>query len=84
MTTKEINEGNKLIAEFMGGKLIDIYYDIPNLPLAVYNKDCLSYYSSWDWLMPVCIKLGMEFVNTNIVLTYKNVINEIRSLEVDI
>lgn len=44
-------------------------------------EDLFLFHSSWDWLMPVCIKLGMIFVNTNIVLTYNNVLNGIRSLE---
>lgn len=35
----------------------------------------------WDWLMPVCIKLGMKFVDSDMVLTYNNVINAIRNLE---
>jgi len=57
MKEKEILEGNKLIAEFMEGKLIDGYYDIPHLPVAVIKENCLSYHSSYDWLMPVVEKI---------------------------
>lgn len=59
MEIKEISirDGNKLIAEFMGGKahqnegwLID---GIPGLPKTFQ----LSYHSSWDWLQPVVKKV---------------------------
>lgn len=59
MNAKEIIEGNKLIAEFMGyidngdpdGFLID-----PNTNYDV-NVDELKFHSSWDWLMPVVEKI---------------------------
>lgn len=63
MSEKEILEGNKLIAEFMGGKFKE--YSILNLKenevwlpyhgLCNYQK--LKYYSSWDWLIPVVEKI---------------------------
>jgi hypothetical protein len=59
----EINEGNKLIAEFMGGKW---YVDTPTIlekhivspsGYAVKCVDKLKYHTSWDWLMPVVEKI---------------------------
>ena len=50
MEQKQIIEGNKIIAEFMGKTrryetTIEIFYDN------------LKYHSSWDWLMPVVEKI---------------------------
>jgi hypothetical protein len=65
---KEILEGNKLIAEFMGGE----YTEYPNnvfagehgyrFPLNIdgtdwWNKNALKFDTSWDWLMPVVEKI---------------------------
>lgn len=36
-----------------------------------------KYHTSWDWLMPVCNKLGMLFVSTDINVVYDDVINRI-------
>jgi len=59
----KIIEGNKLIAEFMGG----IYYSDTNLFVFVkscqfakpkrYKPETLKFHNSWDWLMPVIDKL---------------------------
>ena len=50
MTEEEIIIGNRLIADFMGG-------DSTKSPC--YLPDRLLYYnSSWDWLMPVVIKMA--------------------------
>lgn len=55
-------EGNKLIAEFMGipigkrtGEYLDDRLEFPS------GADKLKYHSSWDWLMPVVkrIRLGL-------------------------
>jgi hypothetical protein len=62
MTQKEIEAGNKLIAEFMGGKF---YEDTPTIlethivsPAgnAIKCIDKLRYHFSFDWLMPVVEK----------------------------
>lgn len=59
--TQEQIEGNKLIAEFMGGKLKhynlsnEPYYQMPNKQQ--WMPERLIYYSSWDWLMPVVEKI---------------------------
>ena len=63
------NENNKLIAQFMHLELISnkeyetkrrdmIKQDIAyNLPLTL---DDLKYHSSWDWLMPVVMKISRK------------------------
>jgi len=72
MTQEEILEGNKLIAKFMGGKLIKnkytgnlfsdlIVYGINSNVLFHENK--LQYHSSWDWLMPVVEKIEKTIIN---------------------
>lgn len=69
---KEIIEGNKLIAEFMGGKIMPYGNSkpypkgLPNWALNEYDFDILKvggfdYHSSWDWLMPVVEKIEKIF-----------------------
>lgn len=68
MEKKEIEEGNKLIAEFMGLKE-PVFNPISNSFL-VYLPDCsfnnnegligyapVKWHTSWDWLMPVVEKI---------------------------
>ena len=58
MTTQQ---GNELIARFMGGVYNDVYnpsdphYDFKN---GVYSVDELLYHASWDWLMQVVEKIA--------------------------
>lgn len=68
---KKIEEGNRLIAEFMGGELgllaykkaaenvakfKEVTHGLRNHPLRE-----LKYHSSWDWLMPVVEKINKWF-----------------------
>lgn len=69
MTEQEIIEGNRLIAEFMGGTTTTIdtcanhgQMQIPEWAFILYDFDTLKlgaygYNSSWDWLMPVVEKI---------------------------
>jgi hypothetical protein len=62
MTTNEIPEGNKLIAEFMGlpcPPIYDDYSDDGENPTGrgFYDAGELKYHSSWDWLMQVKTKI---------------------------
>jgi hypothetical protein len=59
METNEINEGNKLIAQFMGwtNEGDENYWRTPNDNYEMPNK----FHSSWDWLMPVVEKIGKEY-----------------------
>jgi hypothetical protein len=61
---EQIEEGDRLIAAFMGGKLIptgnishvNIYYwQFPNGAVCPEYKT--AYHTSWDWLMPVVEKI---------------------------
>ena len=84
---KTIEEGNKLIAEFVGAKndLSDIYY-LPefahyfNSYGQIEWSDCfrlneLKYYTSWDWLMPVVEKIEKTTAFVNIKGCLVNVSN---------
>lgn len=60
MTTKEINKGNKLIAEFITLEIKDgwYYFDHPIIcecELSYFKN--FEFHSSWDWLMPVVEKI---------------------------
>jgi hypothetical protein len=77
MTTEEIIQGNKLIAEFMGGIIqpnntvcpyprglpswANILYDFDTMRIGGYE-----YHTSWDWLMPVVEKIESEGFTVNI------------------
>ena len=62
--SKEIQEGNKLIAEFMGAKFIEKDPMFMNGNSSFYyfketgkSERILHYHFSWDWLMPVVEKI---------------------------
>lgn len=60
MTPTEIEEGNRLIAEFMGfpprqSTIGEIWPEPKN---SFFVHDNPQYHSSWDWLMPVVEKIG--------------------------
>jgi hypothetical protein len=63
MTTEE---GNKLIAEFMGWEsgrfenLPNKLHKIDDGELCGISIDQLEYHTSWDWLMPVVEKIGQH------------------------
>ena len=63
MTQEEIIEGNKLIAEFMGVKIgEDLYSWRPGVIDSIKEHN-LQYHSSWDWLMPICLKFCESYEN---------------------
>jgi hypothetical protein len=72
MTEQEILEGNKLIADFMGEKWE--INSVTNYQLPVVKKfgkwKGLRYHTSWDWLMPVVVKI--ENINYASVLIQAN------------
>lgn len=63
MNQKEILEGNKLIAEFMGFKRKEDLQGFATFknwtiePFGYFNDEGLKYHSYWDWLMPVVEKV---------------------------
>ena len=66
MTPKEILQGNKLIAEFMGLEIIDRPYGNGFVTLSeteICDVDDLSYHTDWNWLMPVVEKICHTNVN---------------------
>lgn len=65
---KEIIEGNKLIAQFMDGKLCDggFRQDVSEMDSfkfrnKVYKFSDLKYHIDWNWLMPVMEKIGKDY-----------------------
>jgi hypothetical protein len=56
-------ENNKLIAEFMSGKLTGNSYEIDGL---FYPFHKLKFHTSWDWLMPVINKIRSFYNNTEV------------------
>ncbi len=67
-TEKEIQEGNKLIAEFMGYEIEQKYF-ITDISIARKNGEQyfaskLKYHSSWDWLMPAA-KKSVDYVKVD-------------------
>lgn len=56
MTDKEIQEGNKLIAEFMQRGIQLSMMEHPDTGGYIHLDDC-EYNSSWNWLMPVVQKI---------------------------
>lgn len=70
---------NELIAEFMGLTHIDGQYQrMEDGGLFWYTPELFEYHTSWDWLMPVCIRLKFEYICTDINRAYEQVINEIK------
>lgn len=58
MEKKEIIEGNRLIAEFMGLRIgVDKYSYRVGATEPLHEKH-LDYHKSWDWLIPVVEKIG--------------------------
>lgn len=68
MTQKEILEGNKLIAKFMGARPYYLNDNVITFPAfenpqpsisgtTTHNLDSLKYNTSWDWLMSVVEKI---------------------------
>ena len=77
---KQEKTDNELIAEFMGWQC-DAINDVKIWYRIGVNRSIspgeLKFNSSWDWLMPVCLMLGLQTVSTDIKTTYKNVIDRI-------
>lgn len=70
MEKQEILDGNKLIVEFICGKIYRsdfedhraLSYLIPAIPQdKIVGENKLLFHSSWDWLMPVVEKIGKDY-----------------------
>lgn len=80
MDKEAVLEGNKLIAEYMGatveqgysknkeqdGRIVTYPKELAPDMYCTHSLSTLKYHSSWDWLMPVCIKLGWNEVDIDI------------------
>ena len=59
MSEQEIIKDNKLIANFYNLQVIGNEIDVPFRPnLQCFRENELKYHSSWDWLMPVVLKIN--------------------------
>jgi hypothetical protein len=87
MTPQEIQERNKQIALMLGyvnttpaDKDFNIF-EYPTkfgaIPKMIETMS-MKFHSDWNWLMEGCKHLGMEFVNTDILTTFKIVSDEAR------
>lgn len=80
MTDKEIQKGNKLIAEFMGWEkgATEEMYDFPenfsSFLVDEYHEilpKSMKFHSSWNWLMPVVDKIeDLPYTNVYTGKTY--------------
>ena len=85
---ENIQENNKIIAEFMDAKVTDvkglqkpIYYPIMGKSVYV---DKLKYHSSWDWLMPVVKKCLIGEAETNRPNLVSNIYESLVNLEINL
>jgi len=66
MTREQINEGNKLIGDFMEQMILDVnvLYVFSELPIEKYPR---QFHYSWDWIIPVVEKIRSldNMVNLN-------------------
>jgi hypothetical protein len=81
METKEIIEGNQLIAEFVGYVEVDgIKFDLPHNEN---HAEEYEYHSSWDWIMPVVERvesigywIRMDYNDVFVVVDDTNIVIE--------
>lgn len=59
MEDKEILEGNKLIAEFMGSIIINETVFRLNIPIIKVSE--LQYHKSWNFLMPIVEEISADY-----------------------
>lgn len=85
MTQEEIIAGNKLIAVFMGAKLVTGNYYL--IPKSVFPNgedylkgDEFEYHSSWDWIMPVVEKINR--IDKNKIRVYMGTCNNLFVLKI--
>ena len=67
---KTIEEGNKLIAEFVGAKLTKGNFYLLDGEILAHEAD-LKYHTSWDWLMPVVEKIRGQVYESEFTHMFK-------------
>lgn len=78
MTQQEILDYNKRCAEFLNLHRND---EVAIYKMSEYPYDFLKFHSDWNWIMEVCISLGMEFVTTNKEQLIQQIYDKLRSME---
>lgn len=73
MQAKQLNveEGNKLIAEFMGAEYDNTYnpeYPHYTIEDSTFYPEELKYHSSWDWLIGACKKFDLLYETAGVDL----------------
>ena len=84
MTQQEIIEYNKRCAEFLGwdyNKFMDRWNEDMHHQYSFVESIELKFHSDWNWIMEVCIKIGMEFVTTNKEQLILEIYDKLRSME---
>lgn len=78
MKTKEILERNELIAEFMGAKTDERTCWPYRVNGNSWKLEGLKYHTSWDWLMPVYLKITklIDEINTEEAVIIFNILYE--------
>lgn len=62
---QSIVEGNRVIAEFMGVKIVEDKYSYRPGVVEPLKEEHLAYHTSWDWLMPSWEKLRLSVWHHN-------------------
>lgn len=87
-----MNTEEKLIADYMGLKPIITYAATGDTcgywvnPVTHERWEDVNtpppFSSSWNWLMPVCVKLKLDYISTDINIAFPLVVKEIKSLSI--
>ena len=78
MTQEEILDYNKRCAEFLGEEMTTYFVETQ---MDLIGSSELHFHSDWNWIMEVCISLGMEFVTTNKEQLIQQIDDKLRSME---
>lgn len=82
MKEKEILEGNKLIAEFMGNKDSENKYSHESSEY--YFEGCeLEFHFSWNWLIPVVQKITREFPEYDNTVHMEGILDTLLTLDIE-
>lgn len=84
MTQEEINDYNRRCALFLGwsyNKDFDEYEPTDyRFGSAKWLSD-MQFHSDWNWIIEICISIGMEFVTTNKQQLIQQIYDKLRSME---
>jgi hypothetical protein len=86
MTQEEILDYNKLCAEFLGweyAKDRDIWNPNMHHDYSFTYSINLKFHSDWNWIMEICISIGMEFVTTNKEQLIQQIYDKLRNMEIN-